>query len=164
MINLQYGKTKAEREQVIIMGPKRYRFDGESTMDKFTSEHPVQMSQVSFFTCQILFGKKKWNFVLIEGRIASGSRMLCPSSKLLSNISAYDYLQDTFRAVMKKAKKVAPMKFVKSEDQVTIGDSANMRNVHLHIVPKSKSLPVKKRDFEYKVRDHFCAENRHDCR
>ena len=54
MVTLQYGKTKAEREQVIIMGPKRYRFDGESTMDKFTSEHPVQMSQVGFFTCQMV--------------------------------------------------------------------------------------------------------------
>lgn len=99
----QYGKTKAEREHVRINGPKRYRFDGENTMDKFTSEHPVQMSQ------------------------------------------------DTFRAVMEKAKNIAPMKFVKSEEQITIGDiSGNMRNAHLNFVPKAKSLPISKRDFEHK--------------
>ena len=90
--------------------------------------------------------------------------MLFIEQIVLEHICEYECLQDTFRAVMAKAKKFAPMKFVKSEEQITIGHSANTRNTHLHIVPKSKSLPIKKRDFEYKVSDHFRAENRHDCR
>jgi len=44
----KYGKTKAEREYVDRRGPKRFLFDGPNTMDKFYSEHPVQMSQDTF--------------------------------------------------------------------------------------------------------------------
>lgn len=44
----KYGKTKAEREYKDSRGPKRYLFDGPNTMDKFYSEHPVQMSQDTF--------------------------------------------------------------------------------------------------------------------
>jgi len=44
----QYGKTKAEREYKDRRGPKRYLFDGPNTMDKFYSEHPVQISQDTF--------------------------------------------------------------------------------------------------------------------
>jgi len=44
----KYGKTKAEREYKDQRGPKRFLFDGPNTMDKFYSEHPVQMSQDTF--------------------------------------------------------------------------------------------------------------------
>lgn len=106
----QYGKTKAEREYVDRRGPPRYLFDGENTMDKFQSEHPVQMSQ------------------------------------------------DTFRAVIKKAKHLAPMTFVKSAEKITNTESTDPRKAHIHFVPKRREFVPKTPTNEYKSQHQMLQE------